>query len=77
METRLTCPDCHTRLDEWRNEEGKLIEAYRATDHHCPGCEAIEAHHKHISFQARETGFDMHGIRTKLVEGSREPMRPT
>lgn len=39
---RSTCAGCGTRADEWDPQEGGGLDAYKAEQHLCFGCRAIE-----------------------------------
>lgn len=42
VRSRQTCGSCGTREAEWLPSEGGDRHAYRAEQHRCPGCEALE-----------------------------------
>lgn len=43
LERIVTCPDCHTRREEWDEKHGGDRHAYYAEAFICPGCAEKEA----------------------------------
>ncbi|MFB6604224.1 hypothetical protein ACFCXR_15335 [Streptomyces noursei] len=64
---RTTCPECHTRLEEWDHDR----HAYVTDTLRCPGCELIEQERDHVP-----TDRSGYGVKIQLMPRHQHRNRP-